>query len=558
MRDSGDGPVVEARGLVKRYESGDDYLEALKGVDLDIEPGEFVAIMGPSGSGKSTLLNMLGLLDEPTEGTVHLDGQDTSTMSDRQLTTARKRTIGFVFQNFYLIPTLTALENVEVPAMLDRDPETRPRHRTAGSRGVRAHHAGGRRRRRGDPRPPGSRFHRPDGHHHRRDARTMSPLEDFYRQFPTALIARRNLSRTTARTVLAMLGIVIGVVAIASLGVFGSVLQTAAVGSLGDIGNQLIVSPNAEEGFRELSDRDVRAIERAAGDASVVPLKQQQATVTYGGQTTFTTAYGIANPADAYTASQGRIPDPLRNGALVGANLAGSNLADRLDLREGNSITVDNRTYRVRAVLEQQTGISLVNVGGAVVLPPTAINQTGYQQVIVQAETGEQANETARAIREDLNGREERVTIFELSQLTDQIGSFFDTLSLFLIGIGSISLVVAGVSILNVMLMSTIERRGEIGVLRAVGYQRLDVLKILLTEAMLLGLVGGLVGVALSVGAGAAIAHFALGDPMQALQPGNVVYYVAGLAFGVLTSVVSGLYPAWKAAKERPVDALRG
>jgi putative ABC transport system permease protein len=381
----------------------------------------------------------------------------------------------------------------------------------------------------------------------------MSLLEDFYRQFPTALIARRNLSRTTARTVLAMLGIVIGVVAIASLGVFGSVLQTAAVGSLGDIGNQLIVSPNAEEGFRELSDRDVRAIERAAGDASVVPLKQQQVTVTYGGQTTFTTAYGIANPADAYTASQGRIPEPLRNGALVGANLA-----DRLELREGNSITVANRTYRVRAVLEQQTGFSPVNVGGAVVVPPAAINQTGYQQVVVQAETGEQANETARAIREDLNDREQRVTIFEFAQITDQIGSFFDTLSLFLIGIGSISLVVAGVSILNVMLMSTIERRGEIGVLRAVGYQRLDVLKILLTEAMLLGLVGGLVGVALSVGAGAAIAHFALGDPMQALQPGNVVYYVAGLAFGVLTSVVSGLYPAWKAAKERPVDALRG
>jgi putative ABC transport system ATP-binding protein len=120
-------PVVEARGLVKRYESGDGYLEALKGVDLDIEPGEFVAVMGPSGSGKSTLLNMLGLLDVPTEGTVRLDGEDTSTLSDRELTTARKRTIGFVFQNFYLIPTLTALENVEVPALLDRDPDTLPR-----------------------------------------------------------------------------------------------------------------------------------------------------------------------------------------------------------------------------------------------------------------------------------------------------------------------------------------------------------------------------------------------------------------------------------------------
>ncbi|WP_255152481.1 ABC transporter ATP-binding protein [Halorarius halobius] len=119
--------VVEARDLVKRYESGEGYLEALKGVDVAIEPGEFVAIMGPSGSGKSTLLNVLGLLDEPTEGSITLDGEDATALSDRKKTTARKRTIGFVFQNFYLIPTLTALENVEVPALLDRDPETRER-----------------------------------------------------------------------------------------------------------------------------------------------------------------------------------------------------------------------------------------------------------------------------------------------------------------------------------------------------------------------------------------------------------------------------------------------
>ncbi|WP_255195838.1 ABC transporter ATP-binding protein [Halorarius litoreus] len=122
-----DERVVEARGLVKRYESGEGYLEALKGVDIDIEPGEFIAIMGPSGSGKSTLLNVLGLLDEPTEGTVKLDGEDVTTLSDREKTLARKRTIGFVFQNFYLIPTLTALENVEVPALLDRDPQTQAR-----------------------------------------------------------------------------------------------------------------------------------------------------------------------------------------------------------------------------------------------------------------------------------------------------------------------------------------------------------------------------------------------------------------------------------------------
>jgi putative ABC transport system permease protein len=366
----------------------------------------------------------------------------------------------------------------------------------------------------------------------------MSRLDDLYRRFPTVLIARRNLTRTKARTALAVLGIVIGVVAIASLGVFGSVLQTAAVGSLGDIGNQVVVSPNAEAGVEQLTDRDVRAIRRASGDAAVVPVRQDRARVTYAGTTVRTTAYGIENPGDTFAAESGRIPDPMRGGALVGATLA-----DNLDVRVGNSISVDNRSYRVRAVLEPQGGISPLDVGGGVVVPVESVNETGFQQVVVQTETGDEANATAVEIREALNEREERVSIFEFSEITEQIGSFFDTLSLFLIAIGSISLVVAGVAILNVMLMSTIERREEIGVLRAVGYQRGDVLKILLAEASLLGVIGGLVGVGLSVVAGLAIAQVAVGDPSVALKPSAAVYYLAAFAFGVVT--------------ERPVDALR-
>jgi putative ABC transport system ATP-binding protein len=125
--DGESAPIVDARELVKRYESGAGYLEALKGVDIAVNPGEFVAIVGPSGSGKSTLLNVLGLLDEPTEGSVYVDGTDTAGLSDAERTAARKRIVGFVFQNFYLIPTLSAVENVEVPVLLDRDATTHER-----------------------------------------------------------------------------------------------------------------------------------------------------------------------------------------------------------------------------------------------------------------------------------------------------------------------------------------------------------------------------------------------------------------------------------------------
>ena len=122
--------VIDATGLVKRYRTGGQTLYALAGIDFALESGEFVSIMGPSGSGKTTLLNILGLLDTPTEGTVMLEGQDVTGLGDRKRTALRKRTIGFVFQHFYLLPTLTAVENVEVPLLLDSDPEVTKRART--------------------------------------------------------------------------------------------------------------------------------------------------------------------------------------------------------------------------------------------------------------------------------------------------------------------------------------------------------------------------------------------------------------------------------------------
>jgi ABC-type lipoprotein export system ATPase subunit len=104
-------PVVELRGLTRTYGS-DPPVHALRGVDLEIQPGEWVAIVGPSGSGKSTLLNILGCLDRPTSGTYHVDGIDTAELSDEERATFRASNIGFVFQTFHLLGHRTAVENV--------------------------------------------------------------------------------------------------------------------------------------------------------------------------------------------------------------------------------------------------------------------------------------------------------------------------------------------------------------------------------------------------------------------------------------------------------------
>ncbi|MFA1612205.1 ABC transporter ATP-binding protein [Halobellus rubicundus] len=119
--------VIELHGVVKRYRSGEETIEALKGVDFTADRGEMVTVIGPSGSGKSTMLNMIGLLDTPSEGTVHLDGHDVTDFSEDELTEERRSGIGFVFQAFHLLPMLTATENVELPSMWDTDVDRRDR-----------------------------------------------------------------------------------------------------------------------------------------------------------------------------------------------------------------------------------------------------------------------------------------------------------------------------------------------------------------------------------------------------------------------------------------------
>lgn len=114
--------ILQTKGLKKYYGNGETIVKALDGIDLSIEKGSFVAIVGTSGSGKSTLLHMLGGLDHPTEGSVAVDGKELAKLNDDELTIFRRRKIGFIFQNYNLVPILNVYENIVLPIELDGNP----------------------------------------------------------------------------------------------------------------------------------------------------------------------------------------------------------------------------------------------------------------------------------------------------------------------------------------------------------------------------------------------------------------------------------------------------
>ncbi|MDY6931590.1 MAG: FtsX-like permease family protein, partial [Halobacteriota archaeon] len=160
-------------------------------------------------------------------------------------------------------------------------------------------------------------------------------------------------------------------------------------------------------------------------------------------------------------------------------------------------------------------------------------------------------------IEKTVNKREDIIMVLAMEALLEGINSFFNTLSTFLMGIGSISLIVAGVSILNVMLMSTTERTKEIGVMRAIGASKGEVLRMFILEALIISAAGSLIGGALSFVGGYIINIIILSRASYLFAPSSFLYVFIGMGFGLVTGLIGGMYPAWRASQLRPIDALR-
>ena len=371
-------------------------------------------------------------------------------------------------------------------------------------------------------------------------------------------MAWRNLGRNRVRTGLATLGIIIGVIAIASLGMAGAALQQQAQSNLGSLTNEVAVSSGQDSTQDGVTTDQIEQMRDIIADADVVPQKTNQTAITSrDGQEVFVSVVGVTEASALYDTTTGKAPTRLQNGALLSVETA-----RELGLEIGDPVEYDGSLYRIRGFLAAEDGFG-GGGGNELVLPLSALSeQEYYDSVTIVAASGEAATTVARTLEAEFNeqGRdsEEILSIRSFASTQENINSFLNTLNLALLGIGSISLIVASVAILNVMLMSTIERRGEIGVLRAVGIRRGEVLRMILAEAMFLGLIGGIVGAAASLGAGYVLFQVLASDGMLVFTWAGLQHLLSGFAFAVVASILSGIYPAWKAANDPPVKALRG
>ncbi len=371
-------------------------------------------------------------------------------------------------------------------------------------------------------------------------------------------LARRNLTRQTVRTLLAAIGIIIGVIAISSMGILGNSLKLSVSDSFGDIGDKLIVSPALGEDT--ITERQVEQLRKVSGIELIIPILQSGDKIEHRGEYTFGSIYGLEKDdlQELVEIEHGRF---FRTGSTD--CVVGSYVATDLELDVGSKIEIEDSRMRVVGILKER-GLGFdINTDTGVFTSTQMYEklypdeEDGYDSVVLTVTEIERVEEIKTAIEERLNKREEVVGVFAMNSITESIDEVFRSISLFLMGIGSISLLVAGVSILNVMLMSTMERTKEIGVMKAVGASRNDILWMFLLEALFLGVAASLIGGVLSFGGGFLVNYLILDDVSYLLAPSNLLYIIAGIAFGIITSLVGGMYPAWKASQMRPLDALR-
>ena len=639
-------PLLQLQSITRVYGKDSAEVRALDGVDLTITEGEFVAIVGQSGSGKSTLMNLLGCLDRPTGGTYRIHGQDVSKMDADGLASLRRRTFGFVFQRYNLLANVSALENVEIPAVYAgvRQSERKTRARELLARlGLNGREksrpgqlSGGQQQRVAVARalmndaeviladePTGALdsgtskellellegLHqsgrtvilithdqkvaaRADRTIEIRDGkiiadsgavprskpcfehRTARTSPSFILQLTESIkTAFRSLRANLFRTALTLLGVVIGVAAVVAMLAVGQGSQRDVMARFEDMGaNLLFVRPGGDRGARMRGDaiatltlEDADALGELDNVIAAVPSRSGSATLRRGNADHRGSVEGVSE--DWLLANNRRVEYGTfftaedvdrRVGVVVLGTTTAGELFDNVSDAVGEYVFLSGAPFEIAGVLEEKGASSFGSDQDDIALIPIT---TGMMRVfgssylssitIAVADTDviSTTESEANTLLLDRHGTED-FRIRNTASILESVQQTQNSFSMLLGAVASISLLVGGIGVMNIMLVSVSERTREIGVRMATGARRSDILVQFIVEAVVVCALGGMIGILSGFGICAILMNLGTSIAITPLP--------AILAFSTafLTGFVFGFLPARNASRLDPVRAL--
>ncbi|MDD1687418.1 ABC transporter permease [Methanoregula sp.] len=395
----------------------------------------------------------------------------------------------------------------------------------------------------------------------------------------------RSVKLNFTRSILASIGIVIGVVAISAMGMLGTNMSLQVEDQLSSSANTIVITadairmgpPGSSSSASYISKTQLNKIKSAVGtNGTVIPLYSTTTQFTSGNVQGRGSIYGM-NPDDVnefLTIGNGTNIAGI-NEALIGLSLSeslGVEVGDRIKVSSASdgpptnaSSSASRATLTIAGIIDDRGTVadSVSTDNGIVVSKEWYTAQYDgkdeYTQVNVIVDDTDMIAEIEDAIDAKINTDEKKpsIRITDASSQLDTISSTLSTLTTFCLAIGGISLIVAAVSIFNVMMMSVNERVQEIGILLSIGTETGEVRRMFLYEAFILGIVGSGIGGLMSVVIGYSVVDAMIGTTEFFFMPSSIIYVPAGMVVGMVVCVISGLYPAWRASNMDPIDALR-